>query len=151
VTDQPTVSGNPVIRIGEEERPVAFRNHHLDVIQPGESVDLTIHVTSHDVVTHLLAVALQELEDENATYIGISSTNVAIIDPLVVKYESWITSVHSPEERPLDDSPPMRQIDTAFDLDMVGDLAIEVIGIKYHHHNMVGFTVFERSNQPVYV
>lgn len=140
--DRPTVSGNPVIRIGEQESPAALKDYQLEIIQPGETLDIILQITSHGIATQLLAVALQEVDVDNGdsskpNYIGISSTNLAFVEPLEVDYDSWITNAPVPTGDPLEDSRSGHQIAVAWDLRMLGEQSIEVLGIAYKHENMV--------------
>jgi len=140
--DRPTVSGNPLIRIGEQESSVAIKNYQLEIIQPGKSLDVILHITSHGIATQLLAVALQETGLDNAdspkpNYIGISSTNLAFVEPLEIDYDSWITNAPGSTADPLDNPGTGQQVAVAWDLRMLGEQSIEVLGITYRHTNMV--------------
>jgi hypothetical protein len=148
--DRPTVSGNPVIRIGEHEGSVSLRDYQLETIQPGETIDVTLQITSQRTVTQILAVALQEIDVEDADtsvrdYIGISSTNLAFVEPLEIVYESWITSAPVSTATPLDNPDIGHQIALAFDLKMTGEQSIEVLGITYRHENMVGSKTYAEA------
>jgi hypothetical protein len=131
-----------VIRIGEQESPVTIKEYQLEIIRPGETLEVILQVTSHDTATQLLAVALQESDVEEAdastpNYIGISSTNLAFVEPLEIDYESWITSIPISTSNPLDNPGLGHQIALAFDVRMVGEQSIEVLGITYRHEKMV--------------
>lgn len=140
-TEHPSVSGNPTIRIGEEERAVAFRDHPLERLEPGQQAEVRLQIASHSVATQLLAVALQPVKKDDTDvpeYIGIASTNVAFVEPLELEYETWIDASRAAAENPLDNPGAITsQITASFTLKMVGDAKVAIQGISFRHDGLV--------------
>lgn len=135
------MSGNPTIRIDEDERAVAFRDHPLETLEPGAQTEVRLQIASQSGATQLLAVALQQVKEEGATspeYIGIASTNIAFMDPLGLDYAAWIESLPTAGDDPLDNPGTGNiQISASFTLKMVGDVKVAVQGISFRHARLV--------------
>lgn len=142
-TEHPSVSGSPTIRIGEEERAVAYRDHPLKTLEPGQQTEVRLQIASHSVATQLLAVALQPVKKEDSDvpeYIGIASTNVAFVEPLELEYDTWIDASRAVAGDPLDNPGAVTsQIMASFTLKMVGDAKVAIQGISFRHDGLVSF------------
>jgi hypothetical protein len=143
--DHPTVSGNPTIRIDEDERAVAFRDHPLETLKPGAQTEVRLQIASQSVATQLLAVALQQVKEEgtiSAEYIGIASTNIAFMDPVGLDTAAWIESLPTAGDDPLDNPGTGNiQISASFTLKMVGDVNVAVQGISFRHARLVSHCI----------
>jgi hypothetical protein len=145
--ESPTISGQPTIRIDEVEKDITFQDYDLPLIGPGEQIEVFLHVTSNVAATQVLAVALRESDQVTITdalqFASIASTNVAFVEPLKIDQDIWFAQASN--STPLTEGQDGRaEAFAAFDVRMIGELDVTVVGITFQHENLVGGFLYDR-------
>lgn len=133
------------IRIGGQEGTGRSAKSSLGDIEPGETLEIPLYITSQHVSSQVLFVAVQDRAlqggpEETLENIKTVSKSISCIEPLDIKLETWFSPTKATNATegagPLEaaDAVATRaEISASFQIKMSGDKSIHVKGIDVKH------------------